>query len=102
VGLVSLSEGIYKVAYPSKLLTYLGLGVPVLALTEPESELSQSLTQAGMAQVPASAAPEDIAAALDALLANPKPRTEIKDWYDATFSRQLSTRKWSRILDDIA
>ena len=102
VGLVSLSEGIYKVAYPSKLLTYLGLGVPVLALTEPVSELSRSLTQAGLAQVPASPAPEDIETALEALLKAPTKREEIVSWYDATFSRALSTQKWSQILDDIS
>jgi len=102
VGLVSLSTGIYKVAYPSKLLTYLGLGVPVLALTESESELAQSLTAAGMAKVPATDAPEDIANALNTLLEDPTPREDIKQWYDATFSRALSTQKWSQILDDIS
>ena len=43
LALVSLKPGIYRAAYPSKTLTYLGLGVPILAMIEPESELAQTL-----------------------------------------------------------
>ena len=42
-GIVSIQPEIYRYAYPSKTLTYLGLGLPLLALVEPESALAQSI-----------------------------------------------------------
>ena len=41
IGLVTLGENIYKYAYPSKTLTYLGLGVPVLTVVENSSDISE-------------------------------------------------------------
>lgn len=38
---VSLNEGVYKYAFPSKTMTYLCEGVPVLMMVEPESGLSK-------------------------------------------------------------
>jgi glycosyltransferase involved in cell wall biosynthesis len=45
VGLVSLEPGIYRYAFPSKTLTYLGLGLPILAIVELESKLAESIRQ---------------------------------------------------------
>ena len=39
IGLVSLSNNIYKYAYPSKIFTYLEQGKPIIALLEKESEI---------------------------------------------------------------
>ena len=44
VGLVSLEPGIQRYAFPSKTLTYLELGVPVLAIVDPDSELARMIT----------------------------------------------------------
>ena len=44
-GLVSIQPDIYRYAYPSKTLTYLGMGLPILALVEPESSLAQSIAK---------------------------------------------------------
>ncbi|WP_147127706.1 glycosyltransferase family 4 protein [Shimia ponticola] len=68
IGLVSLTPDIYRVAYPSKILTYAGLGLPVFALVEPESRLAQDLEAKGQGVVPQSPAPDDIAAALERFL----------------------------------
>lgn len=70
IGLVSLNANIYRVAYPSKLSTYLNLGLRVLALVEPESQMAQDLHRQGVGAVPQQANPESIAAALEALLAS--------------------------------
>jgi len=40
VGLVSLEPGIHRYAYPSKTLTYLGLGLPLLVLVDDDSNLA--------------------------------------------------------------
>lgn len=42
-GVVSLTPGVVRYAYPSKTATYLSEGVPVLALVEPDSELARSI-----------------------------------------------------------
>lgn len=41
LGLVSLSKDIYKYAYPSKTMTYLAEGCPILSFVESDSELSK-------------------------------------------------------------
>lgn len=44
-GIVSIQPDVYRYAYPSKTLTYLGLGLPLLALVELESELAASIAK---------------------------------------------------------
>lgn len=73
IGLVSLSPGLYRVAYPSKLSTYLDLGLTVLALIEPESRMAQMLESTGHGAAAAFPEPEAIAAALERLLSRPRP-----------------------------
>jgi glycosyltransferase involved in cell wall biosynthesis len=68
VGLVSLSPNLYRVAYPSKIATYLDLGLPVLALVEPESQLAKELEERGCGAVPYSPEPQAIADALERVL----------------------------------
>lgn len=99
VGLVSLDAGIYRAAYPSKVLTYLELGVPILALVEPQSQLATSLSEAGIGAVPEAATPEAIAIALDALLAAaPNPET-VRSWYEANAGRPAALARWRGLID---
>jgi glycosyltransferase involved in cell wall biosynthesis len=70
IGLVSLAPDIYRVSYPSKLLTYLGLGLPVFALVEPHSAMADEIVRTRIGAVPESASPEAIAAALAKMLAD--------------------------------
>lgn len=73
VGLVSLGQNIYKVAYPSKIATYRDLGLKILALVEPESLLAQEIEHRGEGAVPKNGTPEAIALALDRLIGMSKP-----------------------------
>lgn len=43
VGIVSLSPGIYRYAFPSKTLTYLSVGLPIMALAEDGSALQRMI-----------------------------------------------------------
>ncbi len=45
VGVVSLTEELYRYAYPSKTFAYLGAGIPVLAMVESESELAHEIAE---------------------------------------------------------
>lgn len=48
LGLVSLNPGIIGTSYPSKTLTYLGLGTPVVACVESDSELASIIASEGL------------------------------------------------------
>lgn len=71
IGLVSLSANIYRVAYPSKVSTYLDLNLRILALVEPESQMARELEWRAIGAVPRAATPEAIGAALETLLTAP-------------------------------
>jgi glycosyltransferase involved in cell wall biosynthesis len=92
VGLVSLVPGMYRVAYPSKVLTYLGLGVPVLALIEPQSELARDLVVQGRGSVPHEPTAAGVAAALADLLA---ARRDVV----AVNLRESALEKWSHLVN---
>jgi len=47
-GIVATAPGVVRYAYPSKLLTYLGLGVPVLAVVEADSSLAHDVRSRGL------------------------------------------------------
>jgi len=68
IGLVSLSSNIYRVAYPSKISTYLDLGLRILALVEPKSQIARYIKQHATGAVPDNATPEAIREALESLL----------------------------------
>lgn len=97
VGLISLREEIYRVAYPSKLLTYLALGLPVLALIEQESALARLLQEAGLGAVPLARTPEEIAKALDRLLANPISSAHIQRWCSNNADKDAVLAQWSSL-----
>lgn len=65
IGLVSLSRNLYRVAYPSKIATYLDLGLRILALVEPESQMARELEAKGCGAVPSSPEPKAITEALE-------------------------------------
>ena len=99
VGLVSLSRDMYRVAYPSKMLTYLGLGVPVLTLVEPDSGMARTVRSAGLGAVPEAESPEAIADALARLLTQPVDRAALTAWHDATVSQPRAVARWKALVE---
>lgn len=91
IGLVSLNRNMYRVAYPSKISTYLDLGLRILALVEPESQMAQDLERSGTGAVPRADNPEAIGAALKALLAA-QPNT---------ISTPSCERTWAALIDGL-
>lgn len=51
VGIVSLTPGIYRYAYPSKTWTYMAAGLTMLAIVERDSELAKMITGRQMGSV---------------------------------------------------
>ena len=98
IGLVSLSADMYRVAYPSKLLTYLGLGIPVLALVEPASNLANTIRTYGLGTVPDDFSATAVGEALERLLANGASRTKILDWYERNTSAAICLQHWRHLI----
>ena len=97
IGLVSLNRDIYRVSYPSKLATYLGLGVPVLVLVEPDSDLAHSVETQGLGAVPAEPTPEAIEVALERLLSQSSHEAAMTSWQAANGRESLLAR-WSALV----
>jgi len=60
LGVVSLLRGIYKVAYPSKTMNYLGEGLPLFVVIEPESRLYSEVQESQLGYVVPGPDPERI------------------------------------------
>jgi glycosyltransferase involved in cell wall biosynthesis len=74
VGLASLAPDIYRVAYPSKILTYTSMGLRVLVLVEPDSQIARDLASTGQGVAPVDPKPAEIGQALESLLNMPVNR----------------------------
>ena len=102
VGIVSLRPGMHRVAYPSKVMTYLEAGVPVLAAVDPGSDLAGMIEREGLGAASGDRSPEAIAAAVERLLDAPPSRTHIRNWHEATLSRELRLAQWSELVAEIS
>lgn len=87
IGLAALRPGMFRVASPSKVQTYLEVGLPVVALVEPESQLARELEADGVGFATRSLTPEGVSEALTRALAAPRrsppPRAEpLAEWVE--------------------
>jgi glycosyltransferase involved in cell wall biosynthesis len=64
LGLIALNPDIYRHAYPSKTMTYLGVGAPILLVIEAESELAQMVARERIGYHVAQNNPEALAAVI--------------------------------------
>ena len=103
MGIVSLEPNIYRVAYPCKTFSYLGLGLPVLAIVEPRSELAHMVAQNGLGVVSQGREIDQIADALRAACRfhadDPEPQRRIVEYFDGNLSREHILSRWSDMLD---
>lgn len=102
IGLVSLSPGIHRVACPSKMITYLKLGVPLLALVDATSQLAQTVTNEDLGTVPVARTPEAVAAALAPLVSHPERlemiRNQVKLYYNRNLSPDSILKSWEDLV----
>lgn len=103
IGLVALTPDIYRVAYPSKVLSYAGLGLPILALIEAESRMAKDLATQGIGAAPTPAAdgtlpPSAIAEALESLLSQTPPREQVLDWYQQVGDAAYVLPRWQALV----
>ena len=101
VGLVSLNPDIYRVSYPSKTMTYLGLGTPVLALVEPESALACEIKENGLGVVTTALSPAAIEAALEKMLVRPDYTTALRGWNQTAACFDVVMMRWQKLIDGL-
>lgn len=104
-GIVSIGPEIYKYAYPSKTLTYLGLGVPVLAVVEPESALAASIENHGLGIVAPARDLDSLVLTFQKLaewLASDTDRHErVSTFFKEEFSSVETLTRWEGILEEL-
>jgi len=102
LGLVSIQPGIYRTAYPSKTLTYLGLGVPILAAIEPQSALARDIVKNGLGWVAAgldgAALAQSIREAYDSRGEIASARALALAYYERHLSRNAALTRWVDII----
>ena len=88
VCLLTQQKSVSEIAFPSKIVTYLAAGRPVIASVNPDSEIAQTVRESGAGRI---AAPEDA----EALLATIREfRSENKLKYSEN-AREYASRRWS-------
>lgn len=105
LGLVSLTGGIHRFAYPSKTMTYLAEGCPVLAVVEPDCELVGMLNDEGLGVTVSPGDAQGLAKALDRLADEPEVLAALharaRTRGPSMFDKDVTLGEWSRLLADI-
>ena len=95
VGLVSLEPEIYRYAFPSKTLTYLGLGVPIFLIAEHESKLSSFVENMNRRWVSEGREAGSISRSLARMWAAEKPSIhELRHLTSAEFGCDCTMSRW--------
>ena len=93
-----MTRNIYRVSSPSKVLTYIGLGLPMLALLEPESQLSREIVENGLGAVPPSPTPAAVAEAADRLLSGKADRQAVEAYHGDKCAVGKVLQQWDALL----
>ena len=101
IGVVSLESDIYRVSYPSKMLTYLSLGLPILALVESGSALAGVTTKEGLGEVPDDFTIEAIGEAVDRLVSNRERSDSIESWFKRYADSDIVFEQWFSVMDSL-
>ena len=102
VGVVSLGDGICQVSFPSKVSTYLHLGLPLFAFIEPDSELGKIVVENGLGVVPDSMTREAISKSVCQILRSEKPLSDkATNWLQNNWSHDANVSKWLNVFADL-
>jgi len=105
-GIVSIQPDVYRYAYPSKTLTYLGLGVPVLAVVEPESGMAKDIVKNELGIVSKGRSRQELQAAfmeLSQWLKHEQNRSEkVSAWFNENATADAAFARWHQLFNQIA
>ncbi len=103
--LVTLRRGVYRVAYPSKTLTCLAMGSPILAAVEAESELARTIESEGVGWVASAEDPEDLARVVRTAFREREDLPAVRDRARALYERRFAVGRaleaWARLVNDV-
>lgn len=106
LGLITLSPEIYRLAYPSKTMTYLGVGAPLLLAIESDSSLARMVEAEGIGYHAPQADPEALAAAIRRAVAEKgdlgAKRQRAKALAEREFTASAVLPRWLRLFQELA
>jgi len=105
-GVVSLLPNVYRYAFPSKSMTYLSAGCPLLAVVEPMSELARTIVRHDLGYVAGAESVADIAAALLTATAErakwtPGRRRAIQKTCEALYGEARMLAAWDELVPPV-
>lgn len=104
LGIVSVAPGVIAAAYPSKTMSYLRHGCPLLLFVEP-SELSRMVEETGVGLVVSDSQVQEGADALRKLAADPSAvrdsRDAARNLYEERFAAHRQLRRWSGLFQEL-
>lgn len=102
-GFISLSADVIQYAFPSKTMTYLEQGCPLIVAVEPESELAKGVVKDGYGFCVPPEDPQALVALLRRLAKKPNllsdKRLVAKRKYKEQFSEQIVLKQWSSLVN---
>lgn len=105
-GIVSIEDNVYKYAYPSKTLTYSGLGTPIFALIENESNLAKEVLTNELGVVcenrDVGGVSDAFARLFDGVRSGNFTRSKTLAYYEKKQSRDVVFDKWKNLIKDVA
>ncbi len=106
LALVTLNRGVYQVAYPSKTLTYLAMGTPLVAAVEAESEMARMIEAEGVGWVAVPEDPRSLASvvmeAFERRQEIPEVRARERALYERRFAADRALGTWVELVTDVA
>ena len=106
LGVISLNRGVIDAAYPSKTMTYLRNGCPLLALVEPDSELARMVyaEEIGLtrAQEDASGLARRLRLLCDDRETLTRARSRAAETYRDRFSMPGQLKRWRVLIEEVA
>lgn len=104
LGIVSLSKDIYKYAFPSKTMTYLAEGCPLLVSVEKESNLAKFITTNDIGVCANIGSPQSIAEAVESVfqdkIRHSVMKKAVKILADVHFSEDFVLEHWSSLVEN--
>jgi glycosyltransferase involved in cell wall biosynthesis len=105
LGAVSLAKGIYQFAYPSKTMTYLDVGCPLLVVVENSSGLARFIESAHIGVIAEPSQPQSVANAIESVYVNRIQYCEMKiaakKIGKAMFSEAIVIKQWLSLFHSI-
>lgn len=105
IGIVSLSEGVYQYAYPTKVISYLSVACPLLVVIESESDMVKFVQENQIGICVDSNRPDSLAKAILELMSDRDRvahyRVNVVDVYNDYYNEELVLNKWASLVKQV-